>query len=199
MSSCYFLSWKHARQGASAYAPGEPRLAHELVAELDGMEDLPFELELVKVTVGETGLAESSDLGGLESVWLDYQPNNLAWPLMSKRMRTVVSDNLTGKEGVDWVGARVNGAGEQRKYYIPRFERKLDVLDEQKTTYVRGTERVIRPCFSSRKISSLSMFHVPSANGLWKVPSGLYVKQGLRDAMQRERLTGLAFEKATVS
>jgi len=132
MNSYYFLSWTQCKQVACAFAPKGTKLDHELIPEL-GVKDLPLGLELVKLTVEKNGLVQSNDLSGLDSIWLDYQPNSLAWPLMSEKLKSLVSDNLTGKEGIIWITAKVNDNGEYWKYYIPHFERMLDVLDELKT------------------------------------------------------------------
>jgi hypothetical protein len=199
MNNYYLLSWTQHKQVASALAPKGTKLDHELIADIEGVKDLPFELELVKLTVDKTGIAQSNDLSGLDTIWLDYQPNSLAWPLMSEKMKTIVANNLTGKEGINWIAAKVDGIGECRTYYIPRFENMLNVLDEQKTMYVKGTDRIIKPCFSLAKISSFSIFHKPSAYDLWKITSGLYVSEELKKAIQKEKLTGIDFEKTTVS
>jgi hypothetical protein len=198
MNNYYFFCWKNATQVASAFAPKGTRLAHELIADIEEIDELPFELELVKLTEKKTGLIKDNDLAGLDSIWLDYQPNSLAWPLMSDRLKLLVSDNLTGKEGIGWITAKVNGNGEYRNYYIPRFEKMLNVLDEQKTIYVKGTDRIIKPCFSLAKISSFSVFHKPSAHNLWKITSGLYISEKIKKAIQKEKLTGMNFEKITI-
>ena len=177
MNNYYFFCWKSVTQVASAFAPKGTKLAHELIEDIEGMNELPFELELVKLTETKTELIKDKDLNGLDSIWFDYQPNSLAWPLMSAKLKLIISDNLTGKEGISWITAKVNGNGENRNYYIPRFEKMLNVLDEQKTMYVKGTDRIIKPIFSAEKISNYSVFHKLSAYNLWKITSGLYVSE----------------------
>lgn len=199
MKKYYYLSWIQNRQVASAFAPIGTRLDHELIEEIEGINELPFELKLVELTVEKNRVVQSNDLSGIDPIWLDYQPNSLAWPLMSEKLKSLVSDNLTGKEGISWIIARISGNGEYRNYYIPRFESMLDVLDEQKTMYIKGTDRIIKPCFSLAKVNSFSIFHKPSAYSLWKITSGLYVSDELKKAIQKEKLTGIDFEKTSVS
>lgn len=199
MSNYYLLSGKNSPKVASAFAPEGTKLAHELIPELGNVNELPFELNLIKLTAGKNGLIESNELSDLKEIWLDYQPNSLAWPLMSEKLKSVIENYLTGNEGIDWISAIVKAPNEQRTYYIPRFSKMLDVLDTQKTMFVQGTDRIIRPVFSLSKIGGYSIFHQPSAHSLWKITSGLYVSEALKKAIQKEKLTGLDFEKTSVA
>lgn len=115
---------------------------------------------------------------------------------MSEMMKNIVSTHLTGKEGIVWIKAIINGGNEIKQYFIPRFLKKLDVIDEQKTTYVSGTAHIIKPVFSFAKIENYSMFFAPQ--DYWEITSGLYVSETLKNAMQTVNLTGVGFEKVTV-
>lgn len=128
----YFLAEKIIPSTAFAYASGETPLSHELISNVKGMHELPFELELKKVVSTKIGLRVNNDLSDVKYLWIDYQPNNLAWPLMSEKLKAVIERNLTGKESIDWITTNVNGKGEGRKYFIPFFNKKLDVLDYAK-------------------------------------------------------------------
>lgn len=197
----YFLLSGKSDNGpiASAFAPKRTKLAQDLISELEGINSLPFELTLTKLLVGKDRLIESDDLTDLKGIWRDYQLNSLAWPLFSVKLRAVIESNLTGKEAIDWISAKVNGNGEQKTYFIPRFTQILDVLDMQRTTFVQGTNHVIRPVFSLLKVSEYNVFHMPDSNDYWKITSGLYVSEQLKKAMQAAKLTGLDFEKTSVA
>ena len=200
MDKYFLLSWKNGKEPlASAYAPKGAKLAQDLISELNGINRLPFELSLVKLDVGKNGLIENNDLSDLKEIWLDYQPNNLAWPLMSERLKLVIEANLTGNEQIDWIECKVKNGNEERAYFILRFNKMLDVLDMQKTMFVQGTDHIIRPVFASSKISAYSIFSKPSSHDLWKITSGLYVSDALKKAIQKVKLTGVDFEKTTVS
>jgi hypothetical protein len=195
----YFLTIKDYPEVASAFAPDDTKLAHELIPELVDADKLPFELRLVKLSVGKNELIKSNDLSGLDKTWLDLQPNSLAWHLMSEKLMNLIKNNLTGKEYLDWIPATINNGDEKRIYYIPRFERKLDVLDEKNTMYVKGTDHIIRPHFSLKKIKDLAFFHTPDSYNLWKIPTGLYINETLRKGIIKEKLVGIGFEKVRVS
>lgn len=197
MNEYYFLAERVKPSTAFAYTQGDTPLSHELISDVIGRIELPFELFLKKVTTGKNGLQVSDDLSEIKHLWQDYQPNNLAWPLMSERMKNIISDHLTGNEGLVWIKAIVNGNNESKEYFIPRFSYKLDVIDEQKTMFVSGTNHIIIPVFSYAKIANYSLFFVPQ--DYWEITSGLYVSDALKNAIQKAKLTGVDFEKTTVS
>jgi hypothetical protein len=200
MSKYFSICWDDTPEGANAFALNKPKVSdREIISLLEGKSSLPFEFRLKKVTEKEDGLAISDSLEGLQQVWVDYLPNCEAWPLMSERLKKVIENNLTGEEGIDWIAAIVNGKGEQRKYFVLRFTKKLDVLDTERTMFVPGTDVIIRPCFSLAKVCRYSIFHKGDAyEFLWKITPGIYVNEKLKKAIQKEKLTGIAFEKTYV-
>lgn len=200
MEKYYSLSWKEGEDPlASAFAQKGSKSGNELIQILNGKNELPFELSLVKLDVEENGLIESNDLSDLKEIWLDYQPNSLAWPLISERLKSIIEANLTGNEQIDWIECKVKNGSEERTYFILRFNKMLDVLDMQKTMFVQGTDHIIKPVFASSKISAYSIFSEPSSYELWKITSGLYVSETLKKAIQKQKLTGMDFEKTSVS
>jgi hypothetical protein len=199
MSNYYLLSWKHTPELASAIYAIENQVAHELIPELNGKNYLPFDFQLKRVKETKDGLITDSDLSALSKVWLDYQPNSLAWPLISENLKSLIEANLTGNEQIDWIECKVKNENEERPYFILRFNKMLDVLDMQKTMFVQGTDHIIRPVFASSKISAYSIFSKPSSHDLWKITSGLYVSDALKKAIQKAKLTGMDFEKTSVS
>jgi hypothetical protein len=198
MNDFYQLGWENKKEYASACAPESTIPEHELISDLESTSELPFALQLVKLSVNKSGIVRTEDLTGLSSTWLDYQSNSLEWPFMSIKLKEIVNENLTGDEGIDWVLAKVNGPGGYRNYYIPRFERKLDVLDSENTRYTRNSDSKIRPHFSLGKINQYSIFHLQGSNDQWKITSGLYVNFLLKKAIRKNRLTGMTFERVAV-
>jgi hypothetical protein len=91
----------------------------------------------------------------------------------------------------------VSGRGEQREYYIPRFSKKLDVLDPDKSTFVPGTAHVIKPVFSLQKLAGLSVFYKQDL--FWQIPSRIYVNEAIRQSILEKGLTGLDFSPAKVA
>ena len=199
MKNYYLFGLKDAPIMASAYAPEETELAHELIQILDGVDELPFEFELFRLSTGKKGLIKDANLIDLKYLWLDYQPNSLAWPLFSEKLKNIFLRNMTGNENINWITAKINNNKEQRIYFIPRFEKQLDVIDENKTMYLNESKRIIVPHFSCKKISQFSVFHIPETHNLWKITSGLYVNEAIKKEIQTEKIGGVNFEKVNVS
>ena len=199
MNNYFLLSGVDSKEGSSALTPKGLASDRELINELEGKDQLPFSLTLVKTTVGKNGIIVDPDLTGLKLIWSDYLTNNQAWPLMSQKMKDLISDHLTGHEGIDWIKCNVTDGIETRRYFVLRFNKMLDVLDEKQTTYVPGTDSIIRPVFSLDKIRQYSVFTRPSSYNHWKITSSIYVNEGIRHAAKKSKLTELGFEKVKVS
>jgi hypothetical protein len=118
---------------------------------------------------------------------------------MSERMKSIVDGCLTGNEGIKWIKVLVNGLNEQRTYFIPSFERRLDVLNEEKTTFINvmDVQQIIQPVFSANKIIDYSVFQNPQPFW-WQMPSGVYVSEIVKTAIIKAGLTGIKFEKVRV-
>ena len=83
----YFLGSDEKSSIAVAYTLGTPPISYELISILEGKNKLPFDLVLKKVIPSKNGLKTSLDLSGLKHLWQDYQPNCLAWSIMSEKMK----------------------------------------------------------------------------------------------------------------
>lgn len=196
MNSYYFLAEKIKRQTAFADTEGETPVAHELVPDLIGKEQLPFDLYLKSAKLVKGKFINSIDLSDVKHLWLDYQPNHLAWPLMSRRMMQIVCSMLTGKEGVSWIRANIRSTDDCRDYYIPEFAKELDVLDQTRTIYVDGSSSVVIPVFSLKKVADLHFFAIP---GRLPITTGIVVSDRLRGAMIKESLSAVDFEKMSAA
>jgi len=196
MNEYFFLGDKNHHKTAFAYTEAETPLAHQLIPGLRTATHLPFDLVLKKVYRHKGVLETSNDLSDLKHEWVDYQPNNLAWPLMSEKMMQVIDRNLTGKESIVWMKAFVKSVHEKKIYFVPRFEKQLDVLDEQQTVFVEGTTHIIKPVFSLIKVRKYSMFHKPRM--FWEISSALYINEIVKAEILKEKLSGVSFENVTV-
>ncbi len=200
MENYFLFSCKNAKGNiASAFTPRGTKLAQDLISDLEGINDLPFDLSLVKLSIDNNGIVESDDLENIKEIWLDYQPNNLFGPLFSEKLKLVIENNLTGKEKLDWISCNVKGNNENKNYFIPRFNKILDVLDLNKTLFVQGTNHIIKPVFSFSKIKDINIFSKPDSYNLWKISSALYVSEKLKNAIQKEKFSGIDFEKTYVT
>lgn len=194
-NKCYFLrSVDNIEDIAFACPERDDYLGHRLANDILGIDKLPFDLILKKVVLENGVLKQMNDLSKVKSIWVDYQPNTLAWPIMSESMMKLVSSHLTGKEEIDWVRCKIFDGSRYMEYYILRFTKQLDVIDPAKTIYVDGTNHIIRPFFSATKVNDFSVFHKPQANDLWRIPSAIYINEMLHDDLIANQITGIDFE-----
>ncbi len=87
---------------------------------------------------------------------------------------------------------RVESNDESRDYFVPRFEKQLDVLDTEKSTFGVDDDSVVVPVFSSRKIENYSLFAVPRFS--WQITSSICVKEDLKKEIKKHKFTGVNFE-----
>jgi hypothetical protein len=198
MSKYYLICWKHKAELPSAIYATQHQVAHELIPQLHKKKVLPYDFELKRVVETNDGLVTDDNLISLSEIWLDYQPNSLTWPLMSEKLKSLIEACLTGNEKIDWISCKINNRKEERTYFILRFNKMLDVLDEQNTVFVQGTDHIIKPAYSLKKIKSYNIFPIPSPHDLWKITSGLCVSEALKREIQKQKITGIEFEKVLV-
>lgn len=195
----YLLCGRHTTMGTVSFSPNDCKLGHEMIKELEGKSEMPFEFSLKLVREVSNGLVYQDDLSDIVDLWIDYQANSFAWPMMSAKMKDIINQNLTGNECIDWISCIVKGRGEKRLYHIPRFNKRPDVLDVDKTIFVAKTDHVVIPWFSTSKIRSLSIFTQPFSHNLWKITPALYVNESVKRSIEEARMTGVDFERARVS
>lgn len=196
MSDYFFLFSKVKKGTAVANTEGETPLSHDLMPAMRGLTEVPFELKLKNVAYVNRKLVVSDDLSGIQHLWPDLQPNNLAWILLSEKAKDLIEPRLTLKEGIVWMQVWVKSDIQIRKYFIPRFERKLDVLDQEKTLFSPGSEFALKPVFSLAKIADYNVFSAPSQ--FYEIPSSLYVSEEIKKILVKEKITGVDFRKAEV-
>jgi hypothetical protein len=202
----YLMSPKNRRQVAVAVFPAHsPLRAYALMdpmpEELLTVDEFPFDLTLKKVTFTPNGSVDSDDLSSLQRPWADYQPNALAWPLVSARLRAIIDRIATGQERHEWVRVTVRpGAEAGRPYYVLRFREQPDVLDEEASVFWPVADKpdlLVKPAFAQEKITALTVFAYPSER--WQIPSALCVSKQVKEAAKQQGLVGLNFEDLRIS
>lgn len=193
----FFLADDPNVESAFACMSGAPIPAHELIPTLRGKEKVPFDLRLKRATMGKDGIEFDDDIDKLKNMWIDFQPNSLAWPMMSSRMKSSITDfSNPGKEKIVWMRVELRSPNESRTYFVPRFEEIPDVIDEDRSVFVSGTNHLVKPVFSASKVSNYSLFCAPRR--FWEIPSGLYVTEILKGAIEDHGITGVVFEEVSV-
>lgn len=181
----------------SAFLPEDIDISSVQLIEENGMYFLPVNFVLKRLSVDENGLNVSSNLTGIQNLWPDNLNNDMAWPLFSERLKSIIATTLTGKEQLKWLVCSVVLNEESRKYYLPIFHSKFDILDETRCIY-DDYGCIIKYVYSSLKVQPYSIFPEPDYNNWWEISPVLYVSEVLKKAIQKAKLTGLVMEKATV-
>lgn len=192
----YFsLDLANSVTGPVAYAPENALLSYELIDVLNNENRIPYDLKIKKVTESKKGLIVNEDLESLDVIWEDYLPNNVGLPLMSGKMKSIIENNLTGNENIDWLTCDVWANDIIKTYFVLRFNVPFDVLDKDKTKYIKGTELIMMPCFSTLKIVNYSVFPKPTTDDLYRISINLYVNEDIKKAIENENLKGIDFGK----
>ena len=171
--------WKAGEEGAVAYLAEKTDI--NLVSELKDIDEFPFEFEVKE--------------GELQ----DYLANNKAWKLMSKKLKEIIDANTPNKQH-RWVRVKVKDyqINKTTIYFLPVFESKIDILDLKNTTFVEGTNSVINPCLSLKKVRKLSFFPKQDLDFDFISPY-LFMSKEIKEDIMKNKLTGITFSRANLT
>ncbi len=199
MMKYFFLSWKrYSNETPSAFSLQNVKSMHELIIELEGKHTMPFDFEIRNIKKTKKGLIVNDEFDNIQAIWLDYLPNILAWPIMSLKMKTIIDNHLNGDEGIDWISCNVYHKNISKIYFILRYNKILDVLDYNRTIFVKGTDHIIKPYFEISKINKYHIFNEPINNIMDKISPGIFISDILKKALNKEKITGASFEKIPI-
>ena len=191
----HFLYVKYVNPTVTAFTPDNVMLLG-LDKSVRGLDTLPFEFTLGKLTTVRKGLESSFDLDDVQQpIWPDYLNSTLAVGLFSRRFRDVVRQHLTGLEDIDWIRCHVTYRSEAEDYFMLRFLSAPDVVDHTHSLYAHNSDHILIPAFCAEKISKVSVF--PRSVYFTEIPSLVIVRNDIRLHALREGLTGMSFKKLT--
>lgn len=191
------MGLKHFKNVAIACAPDNVGLAHELIGALRESDVMPFDFTLKALMVKSDGIHYSNDFSRVETIWLDYQPNSLAWPLFSEKLKKIIEKMLTGKEGLKWISCNICCGKETRTYYIPHFIEELDVLNKDKCFY-SNNGGLIKPAYFSLKIQDYSIFPKPSMNNLWQITAAICISDKVKKEIVKSKISCINYESILI-
>ena len=190
MMNYYWVSI-NSRVSTVAYAPKGTPSSHELITEIEDNSALPFSLQLHEVCI-----KDKLEKGELSDNFYDYQPNSLAWPLMSERMKSIIVAHLTGLEHIEWKDVIIEGSTTSKMYYIPMFTSELDTLNIAKSIFVPSSGVVLKPCFKKDEVEKYAVFHGYSK--FWKITTQIYVNEDIKKGLMDSKLKELSFSRITI-
>ncbi len=200
MNNVYFMCWKENRSKSafSVFPKKELGLDHEIIPLLEGKNIFLADCYFKKIIVEKNGL-RYEEVKSEDNVWQDYPPNAFAWPIFSERFMNIIDNNISGNECIDWIKVNIEHFDVIKPYYILRFNKLHEVLDLEKTTYVNGTDHIIVPTFKSSAFEQYQVAVKPSPYHLWKITSGIYVSDKMRQTIIKEKIKEVEFEKCRTS
>ena len=202
MNKIFFMCDNPYQKIASAVAPNNLPYGTEMIDLLESTDKMPFDFILKNMIFTKKGFYYNDDFSKYKELWGECQLNSKAWLLFSKRLRSIVEENLKGGEGIRWISCNINHGDETRVYYTPFFTKRVDVLDLDKCDYgnrEHTMENLIKPVFDFSKASLYAMFSLPRFSNFWKMPSGAYVSEDLKRKITKAGIKGLCFEQCAVS
>jgi hypothetical protein len=195
MTKCFLIT--HSSEEEIVALDPDNVIAFKIIEEVVLNKELPFELE-AKMSKGGKWLEIENDVA---YELPDLLGSSLAWNLFSVKAKELIQNALTGQEDIEWipVTVKVPKHSTNHQYFLVTFTRELDVLNYAKTTFVSGTDLIIKPHFDIEKISKYALFTAPASYNFWKIPSGLYVIDSIKVKIETSTLRGFDFKKASCS
>ncbi len=191
----YLLSFNNSYTKTIAYSPKGSPQPHHLISQIDSkqLNEFPFDMKLHSAAIGKSGI----EVGDISDEHTDIQPNNLAWPLMSLRLKEIIDSSLTGNESLTWISIKLVGKTKDYTYFLPFFSDKRDILDIEHSIFVGPWNTLLKPYFKSQKVKTLAFFNGDPNN--WQVSSRLYVNDLIKKKIEQSGITGISFTKARMT
>lgn len=136
----------------------------------------------------------NDDFSVYDDVWSDILPTNITSLLFSEKLKTIITDYLTGHEMLTWLPVKVVLKNEKRQYYFMSFERKLNVLNKEKSIFLESDKDcIVMSFFSSEKLKKYSLFCEPREN--YFLPTNVYFTDKLMKVIKGLKIPDIGFEE----
>ncbi len=175
MNSYFFLSGINDHRNGTAYLKGDPWSISDLLTQAQSIDT--WTPVVFNVQVGQL---------------CDYQPNDVVGcRLVSDRLKGVLEESKGKADVLQWLPANVTDAkGHAWPYWVLHFPGNFDVLNKTKTTFIRGTDHVIKPCLDRNLIENHRVFTYPNSTLV------LIVSRDVKQTTNKVGCTGLEFSEA---
>lgn len=168
----YYLHMVENNSGGIAYSPKNIDLIY--VDDLNNLKQVPFIFSL------KDGLLQ------------DYLYNDLGWPIFSEKFKNLISPFLTNLN-TQWITAKVKNEQEiEYTTYILKFNKKPDILDENKTIF-GSNHSIVKSVLLRKKVKDLDVFLVPDSD------FQIIVSEDVKLKIEHNNLTGMEFSKVPIS
>ena len=172
----------------------------ELYSMVDKDNTFLYTLTLKKIRATKKGIEYSDDISQFSDPWLDMIMNDFSIPLFSKNLKNYIDKNIKDIDYQRWINIEISGNNCVRTYYVPKFIKKLDVLNIEKCTLNEEDGSIIVPCFSYAKIQKYVLFQeFDGEEYQWRVPSSVIISDETRRKLIENKFTGIMYEKIRTS
>ncbi len=129
-----------------------------------------------------------------EGIYTDYPANDLGGRLCSEKLKTIIEENRSKNDVLQWLKAIVADAkGEERDYYILHFPVEHDVLDKKKTIFADG-DFVVKAVISLEAAKNHEVFTHPTGGRITLIVSGR-----VKERIESEACIGMVFSLVPIS
>ena len=123
----------------------------------------------------------------------DYLTNDLGARLCSEKLKTIIENNLTKNDQLQWLEAIVvTKDGHPRKYYILHFPEDHPIINEEKSIMAGGM--VVKPVIDQNCAKEHNIFTLPKEAG-----RTIFLSESLKKIIDKSKLTGMSFLKVSVA
>jgi hypothetical protein len=125
--------------------------------------------------------------------YCDYLACNIGGRICSKKLRDIINQNASTHDDLQWLDLSAIKNGEKQVYYMLHFPYPPDVLNIDRTLFVKNTDIVVRPVFSRIRCESFNVISFYENMGVsW------YIRDFVKKAIQAAGCTGIEFSQARV-
>ena len=123
----------------------------------------------------------------------DYLTNDLGARLCSLHMKRILEKNRSINDELQWLEVLVSKTnGESKKYYALHFPEDYPVVNKEKSTM--AGDMVVKSVLDINTVKDHNIFTLPGEAG-----RTIYISEHLKEAIESNELTGMAFVKVSTA
>ena len=128
----------------------------------------------------------------------DYIADDLGVPLFSEQVRNIIDELMTGEEGMEWYEVPVVHSRNQYSYFVPKFTRTLDILNEDSSLYGVNKSILIKAVLSTQKIQKYLIVPIVGSSEPFFFPTRIAISDRVEKALKKARVSGISFSPIKV-
>jgi hypothetical protein len=146
-----------------------------------------------RLTYGKEFIREwkTVDFDLVEGELVDYQLNNIGWPLCSRKLRSGIEEVLAGCEAIQWLPTNIiSENGDSAEYFVLHVYRRDNVLDMRKSIF--SDDHLVKPVLNASEVKHLNanVFATPFDS------VRIYVRELVKAYLIQLGISGVKFLKA---